>query len=200
MQRLDEYFNAPLAWPPEERPMRIEHTLMKLKDLDVDELDSEERLPFDSAESRFLIGYSFRTKLRDILFVSQRRNNLGVLRSDLSWLRRASAYEEIMRYSYRDYFEKFVFPYFSSRIPSLTRESFLWSADLRAYGHALAANPNCRVVNNRNDFLATADDMAFLESVFAPSRLVVFEEGGHMGNFHHSEVQQAILDTLKGVR
>ena len=69
-------------------------------------------LPFNAIESKFLIGLTFRLTLRDIIFSSQRRNNQGVLRHALWKFRRDPLYQEILRYSYQDYYDRFVIPYY----------------------------------------------------------------------------------------
>jgi hypothetical protein len=53
--------------------------------------------------------------LRDIIFSSQRRNNQGVLQHRIRNFRRDPVYQEILQYSYQDYFEKFAIPYYSAR-------------------------------------------------------------------------------------
>ena len=53
--------------------------------------------------------------LRDIIFSSQRRNNQGVLQHPIRNFRREPVYQEILQYSYQDYFEKFAIPYYSAR-------------------------------------------------------------------------------------
>ena len=71
-------------------------------------------LPFDRTESGFLIGYSYRTLLRDIIFSSQSRKNLGVLQNSISKFRRAAVYEEIDHYGYSDYLKSFIVPYYKN--------------------------------------------------------------------------------------
>ena len=79
ISRLDEYFQAPLAWPAPERARNIENTFLKVAALSKDSLTPQTSLPFSGIESRFLIGMTFRFILRDAIYSSQRRNNLGQL-------------------------------------------------------------------------------------------------------------------------
>jgi hypothetical protein len=158
-------------------------------------------LPFDAVESKFLIGLVFRFSLRDVIFSSQQRYNQGILKHPLHKLRRAPVYQEILEYSYQDYFEKFATPYFQSRgidlkVPEVLRKS----SDLRAYGAGLQANHGIRLILNRNDFLLSDEDMAWLEATFKPEQMTMFEQGGHLGNLTHPAVQKAILGALEGLK
>ena len=78
-------------------------------------LTPQTSLPFNAIESKFLIGLTFRLSLRDIIFSSQRRNNQGVLQHPLWNFRRDPVYQEILQYSYQDYFDKFAVPYYQAR-------------------------------------------------------------------------------------
>src|SRR5216684_8020045 len=73
------------------------------------------------------------------------------------------------------------------------------ATDLHAYTAELQANPNIRVIANRNDVLLKAEDLAWLESTFAPAHLTLFEHGGHLGNLSQPAVQRAILGALDGL-
>ena len=106
---------APLGWPGTNRTTNIENTFLKVAALSKSTLTPHTSLPFDAIESKFLIGLTFRLMLRDIIFSSQRRNNQGVLQQPIRNLRREPVYQEILQYSYQDYFEKFAIPYYWTR-------------------------------------------------------------------------------------
>ncbi len=106
-------------------------------------------------------------------------------------------YQEILEYSYQDYFEKFVIPYYQARgLASPTSEALEKAGDLRTYDAALRANANIRVIVNQNDFLLADEDMAWLHATFAPEQLTVFAQGGHLGNLFNPAVQKSILGAL----
>jgi len=73
------------------------------------------------------------------------------------------------------------------------------ATNLRAYTAELQANPNIRVIANRNDVLLAAEDLAWIEATFAPAQVTLFEHGGHLGNLSQPAVQQAILRALDGL-
>jgi ABC-type transporter lipoprotein component MlaA/pimeloyl-ACP methyl ester carboxylesterase len=201
--KLDEFYRAPLDWPGTERADDLENTLLKVADLSKLTLTPQTSLPFNAIESKFLIGMTFRFMLRDIIFSSQRRNNQGVLQHPFRNLRRNPLYQEILQYSYQDYFEKFAIPYYQSRgmaSPRQAAEALEKAGDLRTYEAGLRANPDIRVIVNQNDFLLTDEDLAWLYATFAQEQLTVFPQGGHLGNLFNPAVQKAILAALTPMR
>ncbi len=200
ISKLDEFYRAPLGWPAGERTDNIENTFLKVAALSKSTLTPQTSLPFDATESKFLIGLNFRLILRDIIFSSQRRANQHVLRHSIWSFRRDPVYQEILQYSYQDYFEKFAIPYYHARgIASPTAEALKKADDLRTYDAGLRANPNIRVIVNQNDFLLADEDLAWLRATFKPEQLTVFPQGGHLGNLFNPSVQKSILGALAGM-
>jgi hypothetical protein len=110
-------------------------------------------------------------------------------------------YQEILQYSYQDYFEKFVIPYYQARgMASPAAAGLKEAGDLRTYDAGLRANPNIRVIVNQNDFLLADEDLAWLRATFTPEQLTVFAQGGHLGNLFNPAVQKTILGTLAGLK
>ncbi|MGA2748536.1 MAG: VacJ family lipoprotein [Verrucomicrobiota bacterium] len=199
VSKLDEFYQAPLAWPDAQRTDNIENTFLKVAALSKDKLTPQTSLPFSAIESEFLIGLNFRFTLRDIIYSSQRRHNQGILRHPIWNFRREPVYKEILQNSYRDYFEKFVAPYYQTRGMSAPEETLTKAGDLRTYAAGLRANPDIRVIVNQNDFLLADDDLAWLHATFAPEQLTVFKQGGHLGNLYNPAVQNTIVKALSGL-
>lgn len=198
--RLDEFYQAPLDWPRGERDSNLENTLLKAVALTRGEF-TPPSLPFSAIESKFLVGLTFRFMLRDVIYSSQRRSNQAVLLHLLTHFRRAPAYQEIIHYSYGDYLERFVVPYYESRGVAAPAAKTLDSAgDLRTYEAGLRANPDIRLVVNENDFLLGAADLAWLRAMFPPAHLTVFDHGGHSGNLGDPAMQRAILNALADLK
>ncbi|NOS72849.1 MAG: VacJ family lipoprotein [Verrucomicrobia bacterium] len=200
ISKLDEFYRAPLEWPVTNQTDNLENTFLKVAALSKSTLTPQTSLPFNAIESRFLIGLSFRLILRDIIFSSQRRNNQGVLQHPIRNFRREPVYQEILHYSYRDYFEKFAIPYYWAHGLDSTAEAMEKAGDLRTYDAALRANPNIRIIVNQNDFLLADEDLAWLHATFTPEQLTVFEQGGHLGNLFNPAVQKTILEALSGLQ
>jgi pimeloyl-ACP methyl ester carboxylesterase len=200
ISKLDEYFQAPLAWPAGERADNLENTFLKVAALSKSSLTPQTSLPFSGIESKFLIGMTFRFILRDAILSSQQRNNRGVLEHPIRKLRRTRLYQEILQYSYHDYLEKFLIPYYWGYGIDLTPEALAKAGDLRTYAAGLQSNHNIRLIVNRDDFLLPDEDLAWLRTTFAEDQLTVFEQGSHLGNLSHPAVQKAILAALAGLR
>ena len=199
--KLDEYFRAPLAWPAAERAEDLENTFLKVAAISQTTLTPHTSLPFDAIESQFLIGLNFRFVLRDVIYTSQRRHNQGVLHHSLLAIRRNPAYQEILQYSYQDYFDKFVIPWYQTQgLAAPVRDTLARADDLRTCEPGLRANPAIRVFENHNDFLLADTDLAWLHTTFGPEQLTVFPEGGHLGNLDNPVVQKAILGALLGLK
>jgi len=199
--KLDEFYNAPLGWPETNRIDNIGNTFLKVAALSQTTLTPQTTLPFSAIESKFLIGLTFHFILRDVIYSSQQRHNQGILHHPMDNFRRDPMYQEILQYSFQDYFDKFATPYYQSRAAgSLTGAALEQSGDLRTYETGLRANPDIRVIVNENDFLLTDEDLAWLHATFAPERLTVFNKGGHLGNLFNPAVQKSILAALTPMR
>jgi phospholipid-binding lipoprotein MlaA len=219
MERLDRFFNVPLAFPPEERSGEVQRILRKAARVGrkfmeqnagsgaYSRLDSADRaggtvtpqgeLPFTNEEAEFLIGLAFRRAVQEILYSSQEREDLGVLLTKRTPMRRQSAYREIGDYSFAEYLYGFVLPYHRDRLRTVgSGEELVAANDLRAIADGLAANPKLRVFANKNDFLTSNEDVDWLTGVVGPEHVRFFPTGGHLGNLHRPETQAEILESL----
>lgn len=97
VSELGEFFRAPFDWPVAERTDDIENTFLKVVTLSQHNLTSQPTVPFNAIESKFLIGLTFRFTLHDIIYSSQRRDDLGVLHHPISNWRRDPLYQEILQ-------------------------------------------------------------------------------------------------------
>jgi ABC-type transporter lipoprotein component MlaA/pimeloyl-ACP methyl ester carboxylesterase len=197
VDKLDEFYRAPLSWPAADRADNLENTFLKVAALSKLTLTPQTTLPFSAIESKFLIGMTFRFMLRDIIYSSQRRDNQGVLQHPIHNFRRDPVYQEILNYSYEDYFDKFAIPYYQAHGLGLDAQETLKKADdLRTYDAGLCANPDIRIICNENDFLLADEDLTWLRATFSPEQLTVFNRGGHLGNLINPTVQKTILEAL----
>jgi hypothetical protein len=201
ISKLDSFYRAPLAWPAAERTTNVENTFLKVAALTSNSLRPQATLPFSGVESEFLIGLTFRLILRDVIFSSQERHDQGVLQHQVLDARRDPVYQEIEQLSFKDYFQKFVIPYYQTRGIDLTQPETLEKAgDLRTYAAGLKGNGKVRLITNQNDFLLADSDLTWLHDMFGPEQLTVFATGGHLGNLAHPAVQKAILGALAGLQ
>jgi ABC-type transporter lipoprotein component MlaA/pimeloyl-ACP methyl ester carboxylesterase len=204
ISQLDKFYNAPLDWPAAVRSQTMQATFEKafaLAKAPPSDPSAPTALNFDADESRFLIGSGFRFVLRDVIYSSQRRNNQGVLKTKLNDSRREPAYQEILQYSYQDYIQKFAVPYYLTRGVNLADfHTVMAAGDLYAHERALKDAVNIRVIANRNDILMNAQDVNWLQQTFDPSRITLFDKGGHGGNLDAPEVQLAIIRSIADLK
>jgi ABC-type transporter lipoprotein component MlaA len=216
LRQLDGFYNAPLVYPAEQRDAEVHRILYKAVTVGKQLLAERERysrsevarsgadgswlsgleVPLTDLEARFLIGLAFRRTLRELIWTSQQRQDLGVLRTPRKSLVRNPAYEEIADYSYEEYLYAFVLPNLRDRGVASSADELLAANDLRSLEAALRANGRIRHFANSNDFLTTDDDEAWLVDVLGSEHVQFFPEGGHLGNLHRPEVQAQIMDAI----
>ncbi len=198
VKKLNEIDQAALAWPSSVRQEKINNALHKAAKFAFLPPAQLANPPFDATESKYLIGMSFRLSLRDCIYSSQSRNNMGVVQAPLSDWRREAAYAEILNFSFRDYYLRFVIPYY--RAKDIDQADFSREINLRTYHKALRSNTKIRVIVNQNDFLLNPSDVSWLKSTVSPSRLTIFPNGGHLGNLASPSVQKAMVQSLDGLK
>ncbi len=219
LERLDGFYNAPLVYPEEQRAAQVQRILRKALyvakqalaekggspsysrldaiDFGGGSLAPAIALPFTNLEAQYLIGLAFRRTLQSLLWMSQTREDLGILRTRRSSLERWAAYQEISDYSYAEYLYGFVLPYYRDRLGlQMSADELVRENDLHAIAEPLRGNERLRVFANRNDFLTSADDVVWLTELVGPERVAFFPTGGHLGNLHEPAVQGAIMDSL----
>jgi ABC-type transporter lipoprotein component MlaA len=196
VKKLDLFYNAPLAFPEDERDEQIAGILRKVLDLAEGTLEPGAELPFTRLESEFLIGLSFRTLLASIIFQTARDGESDVLKTGGGSWRRAMAYREIEQFSFMEYMYAFVLPYYAEKRADIAFSEYgaqrmFDLSDLRSIERDLANNDKVFFVSNRNDFLLRSQDASWAEALF-PNRTHFFERGGHLGNLHRQDIREAI--------
>jgi len=195
-RQLDRFYNAPLEWPADVRIERMEGTLAKAFQLGTGDLTPGEPLPFSRIEAEYLIGLDFRFTMIDVIWNSQRRHDLGVLKTPLVDDQRGPAYREISDYSFLEYFYAFALPYYLERDPTLTSaEDMFFRCNLRSLELALLKNPRIRVMTNQKDWLQSDEDRAWQSAVFG-NRFTIWPSGGHLGNAPNPEARRLVLEKL----
>ncbi len=222
MERLDAFSNVLLPLPPAEREAEIRRILLqavwvgaKLQttpnrgaysrvdaiDIRHSTLEPEVEMPFTNEEAEYLIGLAFRRALQSILWTSQQREDLGVLLTERRPLQRLPAYKEIGDYSFTMYMYAFVLPYQRDRLRTVaSAEELLAQNDLRWIAEPLRGNPKLRVFANKNDFLTSDEDVAWLTAQVGTERTRFFPTGGHVGNLYRPEVQAEVMGSLEDLQ
>jgi hypothetical protein len=196
VRKLDDFYNAPLVFPEDEREAEISGILSKVLDLAEGTLEPGAPLPFTRLESEFLIGLSFRTILSSVIYQTTRRTETDLLKTGGGSFRRAMAYREIEQFSFMEYMYAFVLPYFAEtrddiRFSEYGAQRMFDLSDLQSIEIGLANNEKVFFVSNRNDFLLRRQDITWVTSLLG-DRVHFFESGGHLGNLFREDIQEAI--------
>lgn len=223
MERLDAFYDLPLALPPEQREAEVERILRKTvtvarhamaaqdglgeytrvesADYGAESFTPAMELPFTNEEAGFLIGLAFRRTLQSVLWTSQEREDLGVLLTERRRWRRLPAYLEMGDYSFAMYLHAFVLPVHRDRLGSVRDlDDLIAQNELHAIAEPLRGNPKLRVFANKNDFLTSAEDVDWLTALVGAERVRFFPTGGHLGNLHRPEVQAEVMGALEDLR
>jgi hypothetical protein len=191
-KRLDEMFNAPLAWPAAERRQRMEEAVYKALYFADNRLDVSGNIPISRTESDFLIGLVLRYTLMSVIVDSQQRHNLGVLKVNPDKFVRQDSYREIRTINYEEYTDRFVLPYLIKTGRVTNCEQLVAATDLEQSTEFLHNNPKIRVQISEDDFLLTTNDISWFRSTFG-TNLTIYPDGGHLGNLHIPTVQEALV-------
>lgn len=192
---LDDMFNAPVRhWPEETRLAQVDLVMRRVFALvRNEELEFGDRLPFTEVEAEFLIGLTYRLVLRDAIWASQWKHDMGVLLTELDEHDRTPAYYEINRYSWLEYYYAFALPYYLEHDGTITSDEQMAALnDLHHVADELRRNEKIYIAANRNDFLMRPGDIEFLADVVGPERAHIFEVGGHLGNLLQPDVRECL--------
>ncbi len=219
MRKVDAFYDALRVFPPAERDARVKDILWRTIEIaksqqkrsagfsrmgPATEPSSRLRprgpLPFSDLEARYLVGLDFRLSLVDVLGSIEDRNDFGVLQTERSFLHRESAYVEMASYSFEGYLYAFVLPYFQDQLHLVSGlDDLVAKGDLRSVADGLRDNPKIRHFANRNDFLTTPEDVAWITATLGAEHVRLFPTGGHLGNLHRPEVQAEIMASIADV-
>jgi len=191
-RRLDEMFDAPLAWPVQGRELRSKQTLYKALYFDSVSLNYSGPVPLTRTESDYLIGVVYRHTLTSAIADSQRRNDLGILQHDPKRFTRQELYREVRKISYAEYANQFVIPCLMRMGRVASPKQVEEDCDLKKLTPCLRNNSKIRVQICDDDFLISHQDVSWFKETFGPN-LQEYPAGGHLGNLYVRSVQATLL-------
>jgi len=201
--RFDGYFDAPLAWPAEQRRNRTTDTVKKAfvisQGTDRKLIEQYKTLPFKRDESDFLIGLSSRaTTIQAISAAGMRGGkSLPLIKGSAGGFHGPFA-QEVESNTLKRYMDELAIPYFVERERgNQTADQLFAKANLYSQEAGLRDDPRIYVFTNKDDFILQESDLPWLEGLFT-QRITVFPGGGHLGNMYMPQVQAAFMDALAG--
>ena len=79
---------------------------------------------------------------------------------------------------------------------NITEAQLAAASNLRTREDGLMAAPSLKLVLTSNDFLLTADDLAWFRGKFG-ERVIYSEKGGHMGHIWKPEVKAKMREAIR---
>ena len=123
---------------------------------------------------------------------------MGIIKAPLNNWRRNAAYNEILQYSFSDYFNSFGVPYYKAK--GISCANFYRETDLRTFQKSLRSDKRVRLITNKDDFILSPKDISWMSSTFGNSRMTLFPTGGHVGNITAPHIKKSILSALEGLK
>jgi len=199
--QIDDYYNALMAFPPEERDARAIAALKKANRLAFANAAGGPDVAFGVSEAEFLVGLGYRFLLHDMIWESRHKREIPFLKTEWNALNQASASQEILDYSLNEYAYGVMLPYLRDEAQQVSDgQSMFLANDLRLYASHLQSDPRVGVFTNANDFLLSENDLTWLQKTLPSDRLLVRETGGHLGNMDEAGVQTEIINLLKSLQ
>lgn len=155
---------------------------------------------FSREETGGLIGLTYRINLAGLIFSSDVMTNSGYV---VPKNRVLSPTDSLFDYflvsshlSFIDYFNEYLFPYFQTVRPGLTRQAFIDSQSLRSIEGYLKPSDKFGLMANENDFILTGEELDYLRHIFG-ERAKIYPRGGHLGNLEYKENLAYMVDFFK---
>lgn len=160
-----------------------------------------DKLGFSDRDMSYLIGWNFRSSLRDIIFASQQIHDTGILKIPATKYRRNARIEEAYGFSFTDYLKTFVFPNVlkgksTVAAASFTLEDMNHEASIYQFAEEIRNNKNIYIIHSEDDFLLKQGDIQWMKSNFG-SRATLFPYGGHCGSMNFSEFTEQLKVIFK---
>jgi pimeloyl-ACP methyl ester carboxylesterase len=145
---------------------------------------------FSKEETAGLIGLTYRINLAGMIFSSDVMTNSGyVVPKNRVLTTTDSLFDYFLvstHLSFFDYFDEYMFPYFQSKRPGLTKQAFIDSLSLKSIEEYLKSSAKFGVMTNENDFIITKAELDYLQLIFG-ERAKIYPRGGHLGNLEYKE-------------
>ena len=197
MSMIDRYYMVGAQWDKATMEHHLKKAIAAYMALVTGKAEKNKKIELDADEAKFLIGESFHLILTDIIYSIYRRHKLGIIKAKYSWYDRKEIYAEIGTFSYKKYLQQYLLKVYSTKFKrKMTIDELSRKSSLTAISKSLATNQAVRILHNRNDFLLKPADQQWLAKILG-ERLTLFSDGGHLGNFYLTAVQQKIIESLK---
>jgi pimeloyl-ACP methyl ester carboxylesterase len=147
------------------------------------------------------IALTFRLQLVDMFFIGDLYAKTGVITDPSHPPKLGDSLEDIQRdlraKPFADYFARVFAPYYLKRRPDATGASLIASNRLDIIADALRSDGDYYAQTTRNDLILNQRELAWLQDTLGP-RIVVYDQGGHLGEIGDRHQVADMLDMLSG--
>ena len=216
MKQLDNYYGTHKQWSKEEivkhgtialgKMMAISKRHYLLHDKDALIVPSRHEsthhpLDIERDEARFLVGYSFKMTLQEMMHSMHRRGKLPNIEDEYKWYNKTDTYNEFLKMNFEDYLKKVFMHHHKDRFgKNISEEEFMekvaYHSHMKSFDDHFVDNPDVRIVHSMDDFLVHDKDRKWMKDTF-DEKIVFFEHGGHLGNLHFKKVHDQIYAFLQ---
>ena len=144
----------------------------------------------DDRRLQTAIGVVFRLSSAALLFTSDVMNQTGhVVEPDrrLGVSTSLTPYFKVsVRWTFENYLDDALAPYWSEHAPGTTRESLIAAGDLATIEDFLRGAGHVSASTASDEIILSGGDLAFLRDVFG-ERATIYPRGGHCGNLSYRE-------------
>ncbi len=210
MNEIDRLYLTYQKWTDAEKKANYINFVTQISALEITEREADQINIIRSLSDETLkvaIGATFRLKLSALFQVAYEDGHLDALfnkgyLTDLkgtyqTWSRQKFYNVIEQNYNFHRYIHDAIVPYYQIRHPDWTAEMMLRNSGLEAIADELRTNPKIRVLHNTDDiFMHTPESLNWLK-VQLDSKLILFDKGGHVGNFYMPQVQGQIVQTMR---
>ena len=159
----------------------------------------KKKIPTDAALES-LIGFSFRVSASNMIFTSDVMSGYGLLVPPGTQLTQTTPLIDYLgaslHMSFRDYYDRYFFPFYHARNPLLTPEQLQYQMSLESIAPYLRRTEKLAMMTNNDDLILSPEEVAFLQDVFGP-RATIWPTGGHCGNLQQKDVVAFIVSYFK---
>lgn len=182
--QLDNYVRE-LSQDPDELEQKVAYISAKMVNLyqQRDDIDFDvKQMPFTEEEAKIITSFLMHTKLSDVIFTIEKTPNN----------KKTDIYDSINKMGFVDYVEKYVLP--DKNIKDLESDfGLVYIADY------LENADNYKIYHTVNDYLTSPEQLKLLKKM-SKEKLIVFDNGSHMGFLYRPEFIQNLKQTIKDIK
>jgi len=159
----------------------------------------KKKIPTDAALES-LIGFSFRISSSNMVFTSDVMSGYGLLVAPGTRLTQTTSLTPYLvsslRISFRDYYERYFYPFYHARDPALTSAELKREMGLESIAPYLRRTGKIAMMTNNDDIILAPGEIDFLRDTFGP-RATIWPTGGHCGNLEQKDVVAFMVNYFK---